>query len=319
MTEQNVATADEPQGGVPTEVTDELAALASELTTMKEAAERRRMTTIIVFVVVLAIITGYMTFIYTGIKKNLSGKAVAMLLMEASNDFLEQYDMPLLSEPDFGPRLATKLNAQIPGLLATQVKPQIDAFIQRLETDPAGQIKVFEDAVYPHLKKATENITQRMMPAARKQAHAAVLRQVETLLETLEDQMATIVDDVIKENKKNMQDLTPANKQKLKADIAAAFMKELKPRVDEFMAEINLGQKINALEVEMDALVAKIDGKYKVTDEDTKEARKLELTAENLRAGKLTELDIYQILLIQKMTKVGETLGEDTKVDTNVE
>jgi len=319
MTEQNVATASEPQGGVPTEVTDELAILASELTAMQTAAERRRMTTIIIFVVILAIITGYMTVVYTGVKSKLGGKEIAMLAIGGLNSFMEKIGLPPVSDPEFGKKSAAALNTKVPELLRDEVKPEVDKIIGKLKTDPEGQLKAFEDAVFPQIDKAAAAVGADMMPAARRRVHAETLRQIDLLLENLELEMKKVVDDVVAINQENMKDLTPEKRAKLKIIMTDTFMKELKPRVDDFLTEIELGHKINNLKVDMDALVAKIDGTYKPTDEDLKEARKLQQTVDQLKAGKMTELDTYLILLIQKMTKVGEGIGPDTRVDTPVE
>jgi len=232
----------QPQGAVPQEVADELAALAAEISLAEKKADRAWKTSAIVFVILLAVIASYIgLLIYRPFKAALRPETLVQMAEDRVNAVLSARGAPRLDSPMLGDWLSNKIAEQAPGLMQQTVRPQIEDLLARA---PEMRQKVAEDLkkrLPQMLASAVTELETRQLPQLRQQLVDRAVKQADAAFDSVEDNLDQLVGDVIAVHEQSMRNLDPENAAALRRSMEQAFENEMGPILDQMFAGIEHG------------------------------------------------------------------------------
>lgn len=274
QTETNAA--NEPAGGVPQAVADELAQLASEVRAMEQKANRSWKTTAIAFIVLLAVIATYLNFlVYQPIKSRLDEESIVALVFAHINSMLVGAGAKALDDPTLADWAVDELRKKAPTLMKEHAQPFIEDSMKKL---PEWRKKIVEEVQKKGpgtLDKGVAAAQKDLLPKARQWAVERGIEVANTHLDQLEGQMDTVVGSIIDAHIKTMKDLTPENQDVLKRAMEQSLEEQLAPTLDPMFEGITRG--MDSTQDGLKDLVAKLDS-GNLTHEDKLEIGLVQLT-----------------------------------------
>jgi hypothetical protein len=192
-------TSEEPKGGIPQSVADDVAALAAEVRAIERKATAAWKTAVVVWIILLAVIFSYLYFwLYRGVLvPNAKPDILVELAMAPVEEAVQRHLGARLDSPDFGKVVGEKLKAAAPGLIKSQVKPQIENLLAQLPTYRAKYTAEIKQRAPKLINDGLDLIQNDLLPWANEQLMATISEHADALIAQINDQIKSAVSEVI--------------------------------------------------------------------------------------------------------------------------
>ncbi|MHC4591852.1 MAG: hypothetical protein ACYS8L_04045, partial [Planctomycetota bacterium] len=240
MSEMNPETSPEPEeskGGIPQDVADDVAVLAGEIRALESKAAGAWKIAAVVWIILLAVIAGYLSVIYSKLKDRLTPDVVIELGVGQVNSFLEGYGAPAIDSPMLPDWVGRELKAQAPIVLKERLRPMLESLQQRLpelRQEVTERVRTRAPAL---MDQAVDRLETDLLPRANDALMGLVEEQVDELLQQVEEGLDAAVGEVIADVRASTDDLADA--EKMQKAMAAAFEEGMGPILDEMFAQLD--------------------------------------------------------------------------------
>jgi len=246
-------TSEEPKGGVPQSVADEVAALAAEVRAMERKASAAWKTSVVVWIILLAVIFSYLYFwLYRGVLvPHAKPDILVELVMAPVEEAVQKGLGARLDSPDLGKVIGEKLKAAAPGVIQGHVKPQVESLLAQLPAMRAQYTEEIKRQAPQLIDNGLGLIQNELLPWANDKIMAAISEHADVLMAQIDEQIKGAVNEVIAENQdamKNLQD--PA---KLRQALETAFEGAMGKVMDELFKDLDT--KVGGIREQMEGLV----------------------------------------------------------------
>jgi hypothetical protein len=249
--ETETSAQESPAAPVTDQVSEDVArdidTLANQVREEREQADRARMTTVVVFVILIAVIVGYMTWLYSELDDKLSAEGVVLVMIDQGTTAMAQSVGVEREGRDWNEVASVALERKLDDLASQMLRElpqQENEIAQRLRTG------IQDGAEY-----GVELLTDEVMPQLRRTSLARIEGEMGGMIRQAEERIQAAVTQVIEQNKDDLEKLT--NKEELQASIADAFEERMGPYLDEAFDRI--GAHISDAAVSMAELANKVE------------------------------------------------------------
>jgi len=264
--------------GIPQSVVDEVAALAADVTAMKNRAARGWKVTAVVWVILLSVIAGYLyILVYKPLNDLLEPESVVQLGITTLNGALAGAGVPAIDSPELAPWAAGKLKDAAPTVMREQVKPQLEQLTARLpELREKYTARIRREAPV-WINEAVDEIGDKWLPKAELALLKFVDEKTDELMAELGTQVDAVVGQVITSTERDLRVFTEegGDVAALRARLEEAFEQAMGPVLDELLDDIDV--KVRDAGRGISELVAKHKAK-RLTPDEVLEVRLIQLT-----------------------------------------
>jgi len=291
----NVTTSEpeEPQGGVSQAVADDISLLHGEVQATVAHAQKACRTTIIAFVIILLVIAGYLYFIYAMVKDRLTPATVIELVIERGNEVLANAGLPVLNDPNLAETITQTLREKAPEFFESQVKPQVEEYIKKVEENRPKYAEKFEVWFDDAAERGVTRFSQEALPKLAELTLNTADSRLDDLLDELEGRLEEIVQEVVEIHKDSMKNLAPENRAQLTKQLEEAFDERIGGYLDVTV------QRIKKHIENAEQAFAELLAKPALTPAEEAKIARLKKEIGRVQSGKLTEADDLTILALQ--------------------
>lgn len=260
--------------GIPQSVVDEVAALAADVTAMKNRAARGWKVTAVVWVILLAVIAGYLyILVYKPLNDLLEPESVVQLGITTLNGALAGAGVPAIDSPELAPWAAGKLKDAAPTVMQDQVKPQLDRLTAQLpELREKYTARIRREAPV-WIDEAVTEFGDKWLPNAELALLKFVDEKTDELMTEFGTQVDAVVGQVITRTEGDLRLFTTegGDVAALRARLEEAFEQAMGPVLDELLDDIDLKVR------DAGEGIASLVGKYKAKRLNRTEALEVRL------------------------------------------
>jgi hypothetical protein len=246
---------EEPKGGVPQGVADDIAVLAAEI----RAAERRAATgwkvTALVWVIILVVIASYLyALVYKPLKEQLEPETLVQMGITTATDALKANvdpSMPNIDSPQMAGWLATKLETAAPQVMQEHVKPQLldlQARLPELRAQYAADIRRRAPELMEQGLRQFEN---EMLPQASDYFVSWLDTHLDQLMTQVDQDLQRAVGEMLVDVTRDVETLDQV--QVMRERLRMAFEDAMGPVMDEMFE--GLDQKVADVRGGMEELI----------------------------------------------------------------
>jgi len=246
-------TPEEPKGGIPQSVADDINALASEIRAVERKAAAGWKTALAVWIILLAVIFCYLYFgVYGKLKQFATPDVIAALGMQTINGALTGQGLPALSSPDLSHKLADLLKDQAPALFEKQIKPQVQGLLNQLPEKRKELVAEVKQRAPGLIDQGIVALETDLLPKLRQEVVSWVDSRTDELLATADATIRDAVSQVVTTHKANIKDLQ--DPVVLRKALELAFEDAMGEVMDEMFK--GLDEKVAQVREGMEKLVA---------------------------------------------------------------
>lgn len=266
---------EEPKGGVPQDVRENLAALAGEMNAMEKAAARTWKITAALFAILIVFVAGYMYLgIYRLLKEYLDPETLVQMGITQVNTVLAaNFGAPGIDSGALPQWAATTLKQKTPEFMQTTVRPELERLQAQLPEYREKWTAEVEAQAPQLMNDAVDYLQSDLLPQANKTLISFVDRSVDKLLDKVDEEIGGAVGEVITASQDSIADLSADSMPRLRAALEESF-------------EEQMGEVLDAMFEKLDETVAEVG------DHMTELLRKR-------KAEELEHVDMLELRLIQ--------------------
>ncbi|KPK60777.1 MAG: hypothetical protein AMK73_08045 [Planctomycetes bacterium SM23_32] len=243
---------EEPRGGIPQSVADDIAVLAAEL----KAAEKRAATgwkvTAVVWVILLAVIAGYLyALVYRPLKDRLEAEAIIQMGVSAVNNALAQQGVPDIESPQLASWAAGELKRLAPQVMQERVKPRLldlQDQLPALRAKYAAQIRLRAPDL---MDEGVAKFESDLLPRANEALVSWLDQKLDELLDQVDEDLNRAISQMVADVTTNVD--TARDPDKMRAALSSALEEAMGPIMDQMFE--NLDEKVATVRGKMRGLV----------------------------------------------------------------